>query len=822
MKIALLAAPVCLVAVVACSAPLKVDNRNARPDEWGYRPADGSTAVMNPPSLTWIHDRRAASYDVQWSRTRDFGESATATNVPWCVYTHHAPLAAGRWYWRYRFTTSRNEMSDWSATRSVRVPADAVSFPMPTRAEQRARLPKTHPRLFLRPEDLPRLRAAAAAPGRAGELFKEMRKTADALLKSGPTAEPKIRGSARNKEDTLAVENWWPNRMTTDRAGQEAETLAFVWLITQEPKYGKAARRFIMALAAWDPDGPSNFALNCEAGKAMLYHPVRAYDWAYDTLTEEDRAAFRKVWRRRASDVWMSGEVAQGNGHLSRPYNSHGNRVWHKLAEAGIALYDEVPEAATWLDYAVNKFYAAYPVWSDDDGGWHEGASYLSSYMSKITTWMQFARSALDIDGMKKPFFAEIGNIPLYVTPPNTPTAGFGDLSFRPVAFNFLHDFARMRGADPAGAATAARWSWWLAQTQTKAPGGWREFLCEANLSPLPAPQPPGDWPTSKIFRGTGVASLHDTLTDSREDVHFLFKADPFGTLSHGHNAQLGFQLNAYGECLLTACTYRDLHGSKFHYQWCHQTRSQNSVLVNGAGQLPHSYQSKGRITEALLNQQSAAGNQQSPISWDYVRGEATAAYTGAVTRAERAAVFIKPDILVLYDDFAAPRPATFQFMLHGLSAFTLDETAQTLRLERKHAGLTVKYLAPQPLVFTQTDGFQPPPRLRNRMPPFPNHWHVEASLPQPVAASDTLMVLVPRRAGRPDDWTAERADSATASGLRLTRGGKTIGIAFRKHGATRAEWDGQSFEGPVSVIGPRPNGLAKSQGSAPAAGRSP
>ena len=32
---------------------------------------------------------------------------------------------------------------------------------------------------------------------------------------------------------------------------------------------------------------------------------------------------------------------------------------------------------------AVNKFYAAYPVWSDDDGGWHEGVSYWAGYMSK-------------------------------------------------------------------------------------------------------------------------------------------------------------------------------------------------------------------------------------------------------------------------------------------------------------------------------------------------------------------------------------------------------------------------------------------------------
>jgi hypothetical protein len=789
MKNAVSVLAFCFAVLGASAAPLAVNNRPAQPDEWGYRPADGSTAAMNPPSFTWIHDKRAAAYDVQWARTADFSDAVSATRIPWCVYTHNAPFAPGVWHWRYRFTTSKNETSDWSAARTVTVPPDAVVFPMPSRAEQAARLPKTHPRLFMRPEDLPRLREAATKPGPAAELFKGVLKTADKLLVAGPTPEPKVRGSARNKDDAAAVQAWWPNREISDRAGEEAETLAFAWLITQDPKYGEAARRFVMALAAWDPDGPSNFALNCEAGKAMLYHPVRAYDWAYDTLTDDDRATFRRVWTRRVHDAWKSGEVDFGNGHLSRPYNSHGNRIWHKIAEVGIALYGEEPEASTWLDYAVNKFYAVYPVWSDDDGGWHEGASYLTGYMSKVTTWMQFAHSALGIDGLKKPYFNQIGNLPLYVVPPNAPSGGFGDLSYRPPTCGYLHYFARMKGADPQGAAAAAHWSWWLQQTKTKAPGGWTGFLYAANLPPLPAPIPPTDCPVSKVFRGTGLASLHDTILDSRQDVNLLFKADPFGTQSHGHNAQLDIQLTAYGDCLLPACTYRDLHGSRFHYQWVHSTRAQNSVLVNGAGQLAHSYQASGRILDARFTP-----------AWDYVRGDATAAYTGLVARAERAVLFVKPDVIVLYDDFAAPKPATFQFMLHGLSAFALDEANQALRIDQPHAGLAVKYLAPQPLAFAQTDGFDPPPRMRNNASPFPNQWHVEASTRTPVAASDTLTVLVPYRAGTYQPWTAERIDSASASGLKLTRDGRTLLIAFRKHGAATAEWNGLTFDAPVFV----------------------
>ncbi len=46
--------------------------------------------------------------------------------------------------------------------RRVVIPATAAELPMPTLAQQRERIPRGHPRLFLRPEDLPRIREQAA------------------------------------------------------------------------------------------------------------------------------------------------------------------------------------------------------------------------------------------------------------------------------------------------------------------------------------------------------------------------------------------------------------------------------------------------------------------------------------------------------------------------------------------------------------------------------------------------------------------------------------------------------------------------------------
>lgn len=767
----------------AFAAEARVSNRAPKPGEIGYRPAEGSLSRLNPPSWIWLHEREAQTYTVQWSPRADFAGAAAAAGVPWNTYTHSQPLAPGTYHWRYRFTTRDGQVSNWSAARRVQVPADAEAFPMPTRAEQRERLPKDHPRLFMRPEDLPRLRELAR--GRERGRFERLRREADRIMAREPTPEPTRRGSARDKTDKEAVKYWWPNREQTEKACGEAEILAFVYLLTGEPEYGEAARKWVLHLAAWDPDGPTNFTLNCEAAKPLLYRLPRAYDWAYGALTQADRARVQAAMRRRAADAWESGEVRRGVGHLNSPYSSHGNRVWHKLAECAIALYGDVPEAETWLDYAVNKFYAAYPVWSDDDGGWHEGVAYWAGYMGKVTTWLEVARHALRIDGFKKPFFAQVGDFPMYVAPPGSPNSGFGDQSYRQVSPSwgpFLRYFLRAGGSD-----RAPYWQWWAEQWKMSEERGVIGFLHAAQLPPVPAAKPPADLPHSKVFYGTGIASLHTTLQSANDDVHFLFKSSPFGTQSHGHNPHNSFQLNAYGESLLTTCVYRDLHGSKFHYNWAHATVAHNALLVDGEGQIKHTAAPHGRIATWMLTP-----------TWDYVTGEATDAYGGRLRRYRRHVLFVKdPPAIVLYDDVAAKAPSTYQFMLHGQKQFTVDETTGMLSLELPKAGITARYLPPAPLRFRQWEGYDPAPEFRD----FPTQWHVEAGTTAKQAEIRMLTVLVPHRAGQRAAWSAERLESESAVGVRLTRAGKHTVVAFRKDGQQgQATLGGSSFNEAVLV----------------------
>lgn len=761
---------------------LAVSNRAPAVDELGYLPENNAHCRLNPPSLAWVHESRASGYVLQWSQTADFAKTVTVSNLWLNCYTHDRTLEPGTYWWRYCFFTTNHAFSAWSQSRSFSVGSDAVPFPKPSLEQCRKLLPNAHPRLLLRPEDLPRLRQLTN--GVYAAQFTQLYKAAERLTTSEPPAEPSTRGSATNKKDLEALKNWWPNRERTVQACEEAETVAFVYMVTGERRFGEAARKRVLSLAAWDPDGPTNFKLNCEAAKPLLHLLARAYDWSYDIYTAEDRERIQKAITRRIRDAWVSGEVGGGTGHINRPYNSHGNRTWHKIGESGIVFLGEIPEADRWLDYALNKYYTCYPVWADEDGGWHEGLSYFAGYMGKVVWWFQAANAGLDIDPYKKPVLSSLCDFPLYLAPPHTPNMGFGDLSFRgdvPASWgSFMEYFIRAGAAH--GAAHAPYWQWWFEQWKLRPASGVLGFLHAINLPQAPGPKAPTDLPQSKVFEGIGVASLHTTLLDSQDDVHLLFKSSPRGSASHGHNPQNTFQLNAYGDALLTTCVYRDYHGSEFHTKWAHQTVAHNGVLVNGKGQLAHNARSKGRITAAVLEKE-----------FDYVVGDAREAYEGRLSRADRHILFLKPGLIVIFDDLAAPEPSTYQFMLHALSEFKVQETNNSANVQQPNAGAVIRYLPAAKLSFRQWDGFEPP-SIRGT---FPNQWHLEAATSDKSRELTMLTIIAPHRKDRAPTLVCSRIETATAVGARINSDDSSWLIGFRKHAAVAAELDGISFEKP-------------------------
>lgn len=709
-------------ALVSFAGELAVDDTPGGPGEWGFRPLEGQASDVNPPGFVWRPQKGAASYEIEVSRDPAFTQATyRADGVRYNAHCPPKPFEKGPWHWRFRFRDAKGDVSAWSRTRAFAIGDTAVEFPMPRRDELLGRIPATHPRLFVRPEQLPGLRARAQ--GDLKEPYGRLVAECERLLKNPPPAAepPKYpEGMQRLSEEWRVI--WWGNRVYTINALNGAATLAFTRLLGGKEEYAQLAKRLLLAAAEWEPKGSTGYRYNDEAGMPYNYLFSRTYTFLNDRLSDAEKAKCRQVMAVRGKEMYDYLAAK----HLWRPYDSHANRAWHKLGEVGIAFLGEIPDAAEWVWFAMNVFYNAYPVWCDSDGGWHEGSSYWASYIGRFTWWADVMRVAMGIDAYRKPYFSQIGYYPLYLQPPGTAGGGFGDLAAeRPSksAVPVMTTFASQ--------ARNPYWQWYVdVQGGPQEEKGYIGFVRGA--LPRVEPKPPADLPTSRCFRGTGQAVLNTTLLDARDNVEIVFKSSPFGTQSHGYDAQNAFLLYAFGERLLVSTGRRDIHGSAHHTQWMWETKSTNSITVNGQGQNKHSSASVGEITAFHTS-----------AAFDFVAGEAARAYGGRLKRFARRILFVKPELIVLHDRLEAPTPSTFEWWLHAPTKMEANGQGD-IRVVNGAAACRVALLAPAGLKLTVTDQFDPPPRARVKL----TEWHLAAATAAAAPDADFVTVIHPYRAG--------------------------------------------------------------------------
>jgi len=543
---------------VCLAADLTLDESPARDGDWGYRPASGAVSEVTPPSFCWRPQKGIVSWELQCAPGEDFETiEYRVSGVEFNVHCPPQALPPGKHTWRYRGVDFEGNQTNWSGSRTFTIADGAVAMPMPPREELLARIPKSHPRLFIRPEDLPRF--GELARGEMKDRFEGLVARCEQLVKNPPpTEEPPEYPPGTERLSEAWRETWWGNRVYTVKALDGAATLAFTRLLGGKDEYGQLAKRILLDCAKWDPKGATGYRYNDEAGMPYAYHFSRTYTFVYDLLTEEERDLCREVMKARGDEMYAH----LCPRHLWRPYSSHSNRAWHFLGEVGIAFLDEVEGADDWVWFAMNVFHNVYPVWCDDDGGWHEGTSYWSSYVSRFTWWADVMRAATGINAYDKPYFSRAGYYPMYLMPPNKVGGGVGDLVAKRRASQNVPLVSIL-----AAQSGNAHWRWYVDQM-----GGPREtpgyvgFI--RGTLPQVEPKEPDDLPSSRLFRGTGQAYLNSTIRDANDDVQVVFKSSPFGTQSHGYEANNSFLLWAYGQRLLIRSGYRDIYGSDHHRNW--------------------------------------------------------------------------------------------------------------------------------------------------------------------------------------------------------------------------------------------------------------
>ena len=788
-----------LIVVVLCLsqmifAEIPLEEPAASPSQWGYRPADNMYPDVNPPSFSWLPSRNVVRWEIEVLRHTGDGQTMAvhrADNLEWPVYTPPITIESGDYAWRYRGFDKDGNATNWSKSRSFVVGESTKIMPLPLRDELLARIPGQHPRLFVRPEWLDRYRELAK--NELKEDFAAIKKRCDTLLENPPVSEepPKYQPGNTYKEE---LDTWWGNRVKTIAVLENAALLAFAWQVDGDEKYAKLSHDLLMAAAEWDPIGATGYRYNDEAGMPYNYHFSRTYSLLNPFLSEEERQQCREVMTVRGREMFNH----LCPRHFTSPYGSHQNRAWHFLGEVGIAFYNEIPEAEQWVWFAMNVFFNCYPVWSDSDGGWHEGVSYWNSYQDRFTWWADVMRAAFDINAFVKPYYSQVGYYAIYLMPPGRTGGGFGDL----VNETPSRSIAPLVG-DFASHADNAHWKWYAEQHNVRPAATYYQFVrkarpllaADANNEPLKG-VPPSDLPTSRLFAGTGQAYLNTNLLDANENVQVVFKSSPFGTQSHGFEANNSFFFSAWNENLLINTGRRDYYGSPHHVNWMWSTRSVNNILVGGLNQLTHQATPGNAITHF-----------ETHADYDVTVGEAAASYRASkddtvfpdgkvLDRYTRTIVFLKPDTLVVHDRLVATAPTTFQYWLHAPKPFVPVEkyfpggksaandavfsqlyanidlrspdtqqhveslhSGQPFVMRNDKAACVLELLSPCTMEFRQTNQFDPNPTERGNYQI--REWHLSGDTTE--ALREATFVLVARA------WRVAGQENVPPTGTKRT-----------------------------------------------------
>ena len=712
----------CCSMALAGAWSLELDERPPETGDWGYRPETGAEPDTNPPGFSWRPCPGAAAYHLQIAGEETFEDIAyEKSDVLWSAHRPSVTLSPGIYYWRYAALGDEDARTDWSAVRVFTVTPEAVEFPMPSTSELLERMPAEHPRLFFRPEDIPELRELAAGP--FAERFEALVNRADRLLEDPPdTAEPPLypEGTQRLSDEWRAI--WWGNRRYTIELTDGAATLAFVYRLTGDEKYGQAARELLLAFAEWDPKGSTNYRYNDEAAMPAMYYPSRTYTWVYPLLSEEDREKIASVMRIRGEDCFNH---LRRRPHLWRPYGSHSNRAWHWLGELAIAFHGDFEETAKWLDYAVTILGTAYPVWSDSDGGWHEGLAYWSSYLRRFAYWGDVMHAAFGIDVYRMPFFSNVGDFGLYLMPPGTRHGGFGDQTTTMRSNSIASTMAIF-----AASTGNPYWQWFADAHDASVGGGYAGFLRNIKATEIES-KPPEDLPSSIQFRGVGLAVLNTNLLNGEENVQIHFKSSPeFGRQSHGYNANNAFLLNLHGHPVFLRSGRRDIHGSPHHRNWMWHSQSDNAILVNGESQIKHVRDARGEIVAFHTSRML-----------DVVSGQAGESYENLDSWKRRIILFKPHKTLthfLIHDVLEAPEPSSYQWMLHTKGAMDIGDNH--VGWEGEPGRVDVDFLYPEGLAITQTDEFDPPPAESRGWDL--NEWHLTAEPPEKAAQQEFLTLV--------------------------------------------------------------------------------
>lgn len=659
-------------------------------------PSPGMDRVVTTvcPVLAWPAVKKSSgTYDVRLSQDSVFANGPVLgdAGIPWTVYLPHRRLAAGRWYWQYRVSGGA-----WSVVERFRVAADAAVDVAPPVERFWSGIPSGHPRVLV--DDRKEFASAVRGTADAAAILRQAQSLVGSARpeeKEGVSTKEGSNGDERRKLALVASEH------ASNRAFYGMDAFCKAWVVSGEEKYAAKAMEWGMAVAGWDPDGVSHANdfgdARCMVGMALVF------DTFHDRLTAEQRAVLLRAITARAGRFyreWINNIDAKV---LS-------NHVWQYILyyffQTAIGVYGEEPEAGQWLRYAYELWLARAPVLGGGDGGWQEGTSYFRINMETLLGIPMYIRQYTGFDFLKGNVWYERNPYWMaYSFPAGSWSDGFGD----DVEKHSSPGPDYLAYADALSRLTGSRMAAWYAdriervehlRLQDAALLGWFRMRYLRGVS-RPAPLDAVDLPGAMVFPGTGIADMHSDIANRDNDLMIAMRSSPYGSYGHLLADQNTFNMIYGGQRLFYMSGYKVAMQDPHRLGWYKATRGHNGVLIDGQGQ-PYNVEAYGYL-KRWLNGKSIS----------YVMGDASKAYSSKAEKQDaglkrfyRHLLFLRPGILLVYDELEANHPATWSWLLHSPYRIRVDSARNSLEAANEKGSADVALYGAQPVRWSVSDTF--------------------------------------------------------------------------------------------------------------------
>ena len=512
----------------------------------------------------------------------------------------------------------------------------------------------------------PRLLASgaeiAAISGKAGTTHKpysdRLKDSADYIATRTP---PDYGVQYANNPDDLL----WQREV-----GDHIITLAVAYKFFGTPSYLAGAIKFINAGCDYPTWGTVRHDCVDLEGGHMLFGMAVAYDWLYDDLSPQLKEKIKNTLLVRGQKMY-EGSLIGGRSFWQQEYLQ--NHMWISMTglnAAAVSLIDTDPiitEIVTpWLDRSFSLIKKTME-YLGDDGASHEGYGYWVYGVDWLFRYMDMARKFNNVNYYNVEWFEKTFEYGLYMTLPlnswrsnsnridfaDDPRGGWG----RP-AFIFFKLAAEYNNTNAQYFADL-----WHQKNTEGLNNAWQDILY---FSDEVAKSSYTGLPLFKHFTDMDFI-VSRSGWDGNESM-LAFKCGPY----IGHEAVMendsnpvidwggghvhpdvnNFVLFGNGQFLIRD----DGYAQKL-------TSNHNTLLIDGAGQMGEG----GDWFSATDLQASKARPEilkaEHTDDFDYIIGEGSAAYPAdmGLLKFERHMIYLKPDILLVYDDIKTDEPRNLE-----------------------------------------------------------------------------------------------------------------------------------------------------------------